>query len=481
MKKSYLVKLLTLVLVLGIVFTSVPGARAEHTSLLDTNIKILTPTAGLKLIAGSSYDITWEATGSINSVNIMYSSDGGSSWVSQDVLSGNPGTYTWTVPSTTTTQGKLKIEVNRTEFLGFPPMPVSNYYYNDSAAFSILQMITPILSKPAVPADLTVTAITSDTVSLSWQDQSANESGFFIHRKLENAAAYTSIGSVGANITSYQDTGLIPETTYNYVVTAYNSVGSSAFSNAVTAATLGITPLAKPLAPTLLTAVAVSDERIDISWQNNSTNENGFYIYRKKEGEIAFSNIHDSGSPGWSGYSDSGLEPGTKYYYYVAAYNGMGSTDSNILGAVTTGTPAATNPPSSSQTTTVLRFYIDKSEYYINDIASAMDTAPIIKDSRTLLPIRYVATPLGASLDWDPAERKVSISNDTTLIELWIGQNTARVNGVAKLIDADNPEVVPIILPPGRTMLPLRFISENLGCQVDWNNALREAKVTYSK
>jgi len=481
LKRIYLVKLLTLVLMLGIVFTSVPGARAEYTPELDTNIKILTPTAGLKLIAGSSYDITWEATGLINSVNIMYSYDGGSSWVSQDVLSGNPGTYTWTVPSSATNQGMIKIEVNRTQFQGSPPMPVSKYYYNDSAAFTIVHLIKPILIKPAAPADLTVTAITSDTVSLAWQDQSANESGFFIHRKLESEAGYTSIGNVGTGITSYHDTGLSPGTKYHYVVTAYNSVGSSAFSNDVMAATLGIIPLPKPLAPTLLTAVAVSDEGIEISWQNNSINEDGFYIYRKKEGEIAFSNIYDSGSPGWSGYGDTGLEPGTKYYYYVSAYNGMGSADSNILGAVTTGTPAVTNPPSSSQTTTVLRFYIDKTEYYINDIASAMDTAPIIKDSRTLLPIRYVATPLGASLDWDPAERKVSISNNTTLIELWIGQNTARVNGVKKLIDANNPEVIPIILPPGRTMLPLRFISENLGCQVDWNNALREAKVTYSK
>lgn len=64
---------------------------------------------------------------------------------------------------------------------------------------------------------------------------------------------------------------------------------------------------------------------------------------------------------------------------------------------------------------------------------------------------------------------------------MWIGQNTALVNGVEKQIDADNSSVAPLIIPPGRTMLPLRFISENLGCQVEWDSGLREVKVTYPK
>jgi hypothetical protein len=90
-----------------------------------------------------------------------------------------------------------------------------------------------------------------------------------------------------------------------------------------------------------------------------------------------------------------------------------------------------------------------------------------------------VATPLGAEVEWDPNTRKVTISNNKTRIEMWIGTNTALVNGVEKMIDPNNSQVTPIIVPPGRTMLPLRFISENLGCLVDWRGDLREAKVTY--
>lgn len=581
MRKNFLLTVVAVVFMLGLVFMGVPAANAEYTSTLDTEIAVNTPAAGATLLAGSSYDITWDAEGIITGVNIFYSSDGGHSWYVQANLDDNPGTYTWTVPQALTSQGQIRVEVARIMPAGgYPPKFKTLYYYNDSGTFAIKKLLIPILTKPATPADLTVTGTTTDTVDLTWTDKSSNESGFFVHRKLDGAAGYTTVGNVGANITSYHDSGLTPGTNYHYVVTATNSVGSSPFSNNATATTQVIAPVAKPIAPTLLTAVATADDRIDLTWKNNCTNETGFYIYRKTAGDADFSKVHDTQSGGWNGYGDSGLAAGTKYYYYVSAYNAQGSADSNVLSATTTGTPAVSkpdapsdlvataissshiklvwednannesgfklersltkaggytqiinlqpgstsyddsgltaattyyyrvkaynsagssaysevdsattqqgavvqppnNPPGSAKT--VLRFYIDQSQYFINDIASPMDAAPVVKDNRTLLPIRYVATPLGASLDWDPVARKVSISNSTALIELWIGKNTARVNGVEKLIDPANPQVAPIILPPGRTMLPLRFISENLGCQVDWNNTLREAKVTYPK
>ena len=126
-----------------------------------------------------------------------------------------------------------------------------------------------------------------------------------------------------------------------------------------------------------------------------------------------------------------------------------------------------------------MHLYIDKTTYYVNDTLMTMDVAPIIRESRTLLPIRYVAEALGADVEWNATERKVTITFKETIIELWIDKNTAKVNGEYKLIDATNPKVTPIIIPPGRTMLPIRFIAENLGCLVEWSDQLREVKVTY--
>jgi len=111
-----------------------------------------------------------------------------------------------------------------------------------------------------------------------------------------------------------------------------------------------------------------------------------------------------------------------------------------------------------------------------------METAPVIKSSRTFLPIRYVAESLGAKVGWDGKERKVSISLDEIKIELWIGNNIARVNGILLPIDADNDTIIPYIVPSaGRTMLPLRFISENLGAAVYWEGKTKKVTIAYPK
>lgn len=72
------------------------------------------------------------------------------------------------------------------------------------------------------------------------------------------------------------------------------------------------------------------------------------------------------------------------------------------------------------------------------------------------------------------------ISLDKITIELWIGKNVARVNGVYTLIDKDNPNVVSEIIN-GRTMVPLRFVAENLGCDVGWDNATKTITITCYK
>ncbi|MBC7195211.1 MAG: copper amine oxidase N-terminal domain-containing protein [Caldisericia bacterium] len=105
---------------------------------------------------------------------------------------------------------------------------------------------------------------------------------------------------------------------------------------------------------------------------------------------------------------------------------------------------------------------------FINNEQKKLDVPPQIIEGRTYLPIRWIAEPLGAQVKWDSEEKKVTISLNETIIELWIGKNIARVNNNFKLIDPDNPKVVPLIIN-GRTMLPVRFVAENLGCEVNWN------------
>lgn len=120
----------------------------------------------------------------------------------------------------------------------------------------------------------------------------------------------------------------------------------------------------------------------------------------------------------------------------------------------------------------VQRFYVGKKQYYVNEMKNEMDTVPIIKDGRTLMPIRYVSESFGATVDWNSKDKKVTITYGQKLVELWIGKEAALVDGSLRRLDVA-PEII-----EGRTVLPLRFVSENLGLKVSWDKDLQEVKIT---
>ena len=128
----------------------------------------------------------------------------------------------------------------------------------------------------------------------------------------------------------------------------------------------------------------------------------------------------------------------------------------------------------------VMVFVIGSSSYTVDGELMAMDVSPTIIEARTLLPIRFAATPLGADVGWKETDRKVTVLLGTTKIELWIGESKAVVNGQTVPIDADNPNVKPLILND-RTMLPLRFVTENLGCGVGWDEVTQKVTITKAK
>ena len=67
---------------------------------------------------------------------------------------------------------------------------------------------------------------------------------------------------------------------------------------------------------------------------------------------------------------------------------------------------------------------------------------------------------------------------DFTTVDQEPGKNTAKVNGVDTPIDVTNQKVVPVIIN-SRTMLPIRFVTENLGCLVDWDPNAQMITITY--
>lgn len=105
------------------------------------------------------------------------------------------------------------------------------------------------------------------------------------------------------------------------------------------------------------------------------------------------------------------------------------------------------------------------------------DTAPIIKNNRTMLPARFVAEALGARVTWNAKERTVYISgvniktNEPLEIKLTVGSKHALVNGKAYEIDS------PVFIENDRTYTPLRFIAEMLGAEVYWDDATKVVRI----
>jgi len=346
---------------------------------------------------------------------------------------------------------------------------VGSYVYSD---YSNEVNATTKDTKPAAPSNLSASAQSSTNIKLTWKDNSSNESGFKIERKI-SGGSYSQLKTVSANTTSYTDTGLSGGAKYYYKVRAYNDAGDSDYSNEVNVTTNATTTNDTTLtAPTKLLASVQSSTSIKLTWTDNSSNETGFKIERKLSGG-SYSQLNKV-SANTTSYTDKGLSSGTKYYYRVYAYNS--SVNSKYSNEINATTNAATTAIAKA---TVIKLTIDKSTFYVNDQLKTMDTAPVVRENRTLLPMRYVAEAIGASVTWGTSDKKATVSLNKKVIELWIGKNSALVNGQNMLIDAGNPNVTPIIIQPGRTMLPLRFISECLGSKVDWDHNKKEITVTY--
>jgi len=191
---------------------------------------------------------------------------------------------------------------------------------------------------PYPPSDLVAAVVSSSEINLTWKDNSSDETGFYIYRKTTDN--YSKVGVTEANATSHTDTGLSPQTTYSYKITAYNEGGESESSNEVTITTPG-EPTA-PSAPSNLAGQAVSSSQINLTWQDNSTNEEGFYIYRKTTDNYSIIATMEANA---TSYNNTGLSPEISYSYKVTAYNDAGESESS--NAINITTPAEPlEPPS---------------------------------------------------------------------------------------------------------------------------------------
>jgi hypothetical protein len=233
---------------------------------------------------------------------------------------------------------------------------ITGYKQNESSPYSNIASATTQAgaSVPNTPSNLSASAMSSSQIYLTWHDNSSNETGFQIQRATSSGGPWAQIATVGANTSSYSNTGLSASTTYYYRVLAYNSSGNSSYSNTANATTQSGGSATIPLAPSNLTATAVSSSQINLAWHDNSSNETGFQIWRY-DASAGWSQIANVGA-NTSSYSNTGLSSSTTYYYYVLAYNSAGNSSYSNTASATTqsgGSITVPNAPSNLSATAV--------------------------------------------------------------------------------------------------------------------------------
>lgn len=100
------------------------------------------------------------------------------------------------------------------------------------------------------------------------------------------------------------------------------------------------------------------------------------------------------------------------------------------------------------------------------------EIAPRIINDVTMVPVRIIAEELGSKVEWNQDAQRVTITKRDNKIEMVIDRPSATVNGVKMKLDS-----APLLIA-GNTLLPVRFIAENMGIEVNWNDVSRAVYLT---
>lgn len=170
---------------------------------------------------------------------------------------------------------------------------------------------------PAAPTAMIAKGVNRYRVIMNWNDNADNETGFIVEKSTDGTT-FTQIALLDMNTTYYEEApgDNQPLTTYYYRVRSFNAAGNSAYSNVATAKTTQDWPLG----PTNLSATAVSETQVNLTWTDNASNEDGFIVFRYRSGDYAMEDIAHLPANSVS-YSDYNLLPNNTYIYQVYVFN----------------------------------------------------------------------------------------------------------------------------------------------------------------
>ncbi|MBI1331288.1 MAG: hypothetical protein GC165_00240 [Armatimonadetes bacterium] len=228
----------------------------------------------------------------------------------------------------------------------------TKYYYrvtayaDEDSNVSNTANATTFNEKPAMPGNLAASALSDSQIKLTWTDNSDNEDHFVIQRSLNGQSGWTDVQTTDPSVTTWTDSNLNKKTTYYYHIKSTNEMGDLGWSGTAYATTKDT----KPNAPTLTSVTGVSYNAIDLTWVDNSDNEDGFRIDRWTG--TSWSPVGNANADATTFHDTYALNPLTTYNYRVVAFNNGGESPSNELSGSTL-TPPAPNAPTNLSATMV--------------------------------------------------------------------------------------------------------------------------------
>ncbi len=181
---------------------------------------------------------------------------------------------------------------------------------------------------PSAPSDMEAELSSNITVKLTWEDNSSNETGFVIQRRVNGTTYANDLVTLPAGTTSYTDQLTLNYGMFTpvfYQVRAINGAGNSAYSNEARV------DLIQPGAPTGVSAVYGSNNAVNLVWNSSSPELTDYFVIHRKIEGGTYANIDSTDD---SHYIDSTVIPGNTYFYRIEVIGYFGGSTSQPQGVV---------------------------------------------------------------------------------------------------------------------------------------------------
>ena len=233
---------------------------------------VTAPNTAVSYVGGSTQTVTWNVAGTTTNgvncanVDILLSTNAGSTWTTLLAATPNDGTQAVTIPNTPGTTNRIMVKGSNHIFFD-----VSNTNFTITTG-------TTDTTAPTAPTSLTASGTTQTTTNLSWTASIDNVAvtGYDVYK------GATLIGST-TTVTTFAVTGLTASTAYTFTVKAKDVAGNvSVASNTASITTLAATDTTAPTAPTSLTASGTTQTTTNLSWTAATDNVavTGYDVYQ---------------------------------------------------------------------------------------------------------------------------------------------------------------------------------------------------------